>query len=452
MLILALPVLAEETLTLAVGYTDWWLTGHYLPGDDAAKAAMGLMSYVMWLIPSMFSAIAIGATALIARSVGAGDQAEARRISHQAILSGMLFAGFVTLLCYAACEPFVYLMQLKGKAAEYAIGYARIVILAIPLIMFEQVGAAILRGAGDTVTGFVAKSIVVIFNVLISASLVIGFGPMPQLGWSGIAIGTAVGHSIGGLIILTSLIAGRAGMHLRWKGLSPDYSLVRRLFRIGLPGGVDIGAILLCQFIFVRIINSLGDEAAAAHGLGIQIEALAYMPGSAFQVAAATLAGQLLGAGQPARATRSVLLCLWVAGTIMCTAGLIFYFGGHYLTSFFTGSTDSPTGQVTAELLRIAAVSQPSLAIVLVLNGALRGAGDTVWPLICSLIGFVLIRIPLGILFAYDGDLMTFGDWSIHGMGFGVYGAWYAMIIDLFVRSLLVFARFTHGGWKGTRV
>ena len=81
MLVLALPVLAEETLTLLVGYTDWWLTGHYLEGPSY-KAAMGLMAYSLWLLPSLFSAVGIGATALIARFYGAGNHADAVRVAN----------------------------------------------------------------------------------------------------------------------------------------------------------------------------------------------------------------------------------------------------------------------------------------------------------------------------------------------------------------------------------
>ncbi|MBI2481632.1 MAG: MATE family efflux transporter, partial [Planctomycetia bacterium] len=90
MLGLAMPVLAEESLTMLVGYTDWWLAGHFLAGAEY-KAAMGLMSYVLWLLPSMFAAVAIGATALIARCVGAGDREAARRVTHQALLLGSAF-------------------------------------------------------------------------------------------------------------------------------------------------------------------------------------------------------------------------------------------------------------------------------------------------------------------------------------------------------------------------
>ena len=115
---------------------------------------------------------------------------------------------------------------------------------------------------------------------------------------------------------------------------------MRRLLRIGLPGGCDVLAIITCHLIYVAIINSLGTAAAAAHGLGIQIEALAYLPGSAFHVAAATMAGQYLGAKDPRRATRSVIMACLVGGSIMSTAGLIFYFGGSLLTTFFTGSID----------------------------------------------------------------------------------------------------------------
>lgn len=451
MLVLALPVLAEETLTLLVGYTDWWLTGHYLEGPSY-KAAMGLMAYSLWLLPSLFSAVGIGATALIARFSGAGDHTDANRVANQAIVLGIVFAALGTLGLALLAGRFVTAMQLEPQAASLALQYLWILLPAIPFIMIEQIAAACLRGAGDTVSGFVAKSIVNVVNIGLSFVLVLGVGPFPQLGWQGLAIGTACGHAVGGLILLVLLIKGRSGLRLGWKDLRIDPQLMRRLLRIGLPGGCDVLAIITCHLIYVAIINSLGTAAAAAHGLGIQIEALAYLPGSAFHVAAATMAGQYLGAKDPRRATRSVMLACLVGGSIMSTAGLVFYFGGSLLTTFFTGSIDDPTGLQTTGLLRIVAFSMPSLALVMILNGALRGSGDTLWPLLFTFLGYIGVRIPGACWLAWESVEIPLVDISIAGFGLGVAGAWYAMVADVVFRSLLVVFRFWQGGWRKTKV
>ncbi len=443
---LALPVLAEQSLNVLVFYTDWWLIGHFLVGADF-KAAMGQMGYTLWLLSSLFAAAAIGATALVARYVGAGNYRVARHVTNQALLTGAVIAVAATAAAAMGGGSFFRLMQLEPEPARLATQYLSILTPAIPAIMLQEVGTACLHGAGDTLTGFLIKLVVNVINMAVSASLVIGLGPLPVLGWTGLAIGTACGHGLGGLLLLIVLVRGRAGLRIQWRQLWPDVPLIRRLLRIGLPGGIDMLAVLTCHLIYVAIINSLGTLSAAAHGLGVQIEALAYLPGHAFQVAAATIAGQYLGGGDPRRATRGVLTTLAVGGSLVTGVGVFFFFGGHLLTTFFLGDPLDPTGLLTARLLRVVALSLPSQAIATVLTGALRGAGDTFWPLVITFIGFVLVRIPGACLLAWHEIPIPGAGIYFAGFGLGVMGAWWAMVADTVVRSVLVTLRFWQGKW-----
>lgn len=444
---LAAPVLAEELLNMLVGYTDWWLTGHFLQGPPF-KAAMGLMAYALWMLPSLFSGIAIGATAMISRAVGAGDATLARRVMHQAFLAGAVVGVVATCLVARGGGEFLALMQLSPEATPLAQRYLTILVPIIPAIMIEQVAIACLRGAGDTVTGLIAKIIVNGVNVVVSTALVIGWGPFPNLGWEGLAIGTALGHAIGGLVLLTALIRGRAGLRLELSGLRPDFQLMRRLSRIGMPGGCDVLAVIACHLAYVAIINSLGTVASAAHGLGLQIESLAYLPGSAFHVAAATMAGQLLGAHDKVRATKAVSTACLLCETMMCSAGLVFFYAGDSLAAFFTGTYDPASTTGAATYLRIVSISMPALALLSVLTGALRGAGDTLFPLLITFAGLLLIRVPGACWGAYEQVAIPGTSWVIPGLGLGVVGAWYAMVADVWIRSLLVLGRFFHGGWN----
>ncbi|MCA9121014.1 MAG: MATE family efflux transporter [Planctomycetaceae bacterium] len=451
MLGLAMPVLAEESLTMLVGYTDWWLAGHFLVGPEF-KAAMGLMSYILWLLPSMFAAVAIGATALIARFIGAGDREAARRVTHQALLMGSAITLFVLAAVLLGGRSLVEAMQLDGRAADLTVRYIGLLTPVIPAIMIEQVGVACLRGAGDTVSGFVAKSIVNLVNVVVSTLLVIGPGGIPKLGWEGLAIGTACGHALGGFLVLALLIRGRAGMRLALAEMGPDWELIRRLWSIGMPGGVDVVGVLACHFVYLAIINSLGVDAAAAHGLGVQIEAMAYLPCYAFHVAASTMTGQLLGAGDPQRAERGAKQACYLGTSLLTAAALVFYFAGTWLAGFFTGDVDDPTALAAGKLLKIVAISTPPLAVVMVLTGALRGAGDTRWPLVATFLGLTAVRLPLACLFAWETISIPGIDVVVSGLSLGVAGAWWAMVIDVVLRSLLLVYRFWRGNWKAMSV
>ncbi len=451
LLILALPVLLEELLNLCVSYTDLLLCSRYLQ-DDESKAAMGLMAYVLWLLPSLFASLYIGATALIARLYGQGDRLTANRALQQSLFLGVGFAIVIILAMWFLDRQFIALMGLRGRAAELAHQYSMILIPCVPLMMIERVGIGCLHGAGDTLAGFVAKSSVALIDLGLSFALVSGFGPFPNLGFRGLAIGTTVGHCIAGLIILLVLWRGRAGLRLGSVPFKVDRELMARILRPGIPGGIDAIATLSCHLTYVAIINSISLRSAAAHTVAVVVEALAYLPGSAFQVAAGALAGQCLGDGDPKRAQRGALAAAGFAGAIMGIAALGFFFYGRELAAIFTGDFDHPTTILAGKLLAIVAISTPFLASLQVFNGALRGAGDTRFPLLVAFIGLAGLRIPLAMYFAWEAiDIPALGI-HIKGLNLGAPGAWWAMCIDVAVRASLISARFFQGGWKKVEV
>ncbi len=437
MLRLALPALAEQFLVMLVGFSDTLLTGRYL--EEQHLAAIGLMTYLLWFFHTLFQTVGIGAMAMVARYVGAGNPEMARRVTNQAVLLGTMFAAVLVIAIAMASDQLVAMMRLEGESARLATRFVRGQLPALPLIMLQGVGIYCLRGAGDMMAGLKVMGTVNLVNVAISWTLVRGAGPIPQLGWDGLVIGTCCGESVGGLMVLWFLYRGRAGLKLERRLLRPDRALIDRMLRIGIPGGADMLLMVTCHLAFLAMINHLGDLAAAAHGVAVRIESLSYLPGAAFQMAAATLAGQFLGAQEPKRAARGVMMACAVGGGIMTTAGLAFLLFANQLTQIFLDPGQTDVHDLAASLLRIVAFSQPALALAMILTGALRGSGDTRWPLAFTLIGLAGIRLPLA-------WLMT------HWLDLGVAGAWYAMVIDLYLRCLLVSGRFFHGGWKRVRV
>ena len=441
MLRLALPVVAEQVLHITVMLTDVWLTGQFLK-EAAPLAAIGLMAYAMWFAISTFEFVAMGATALVARFIGAGDRQRARVVANQAFVVGSGLAVVVTALGLYGAETYVGVMELRGEAAELAVQYLWIVLPMMPLVMIQRVGIACLRGAGDMLTVFWVMAVVNAVNVGVSCGLVMGLGPLPSLGWKGIALGTAAAYATGGLLVLAVFIVGKSGLGLSLRGLVPNPEVIRRVLRIGVPGGADMLMIICCHMWFLRIINQLGNVAAAAHGITVRIESLAFLPGAGFAMAATTLAGQLLGARQPHRAARSVWMACLTGGGVMTAMGVVFFIAGPQLVGLFVDPTGGDAGEIVgtaAYLLKIVAFAMIPLALLMILNGALRGAGDTRWPLVINLLGFLGIRIPLAYLLAW------YLEW-------GVAGAWWALLVDCFVRCGMVLYRFFHGGWKRIEV
>jgi putative MATE family efflux protein len=389
---------------------------------------------------------------LVARFAGARDASMANRVMNQSITSGFFWSIALIAIALPLAGLFPQWMGLEGTAAAAAHRYLAIEICVLPAVMVERVAVACLRGAGDMVSGLVVMAVVNLINVAASYTLCRGVGPLPELGWTGIALGTAIGHCCGAIILLTLLAGGRAGFHLRLSVMRPDFDLIRRILRIGVPGGIDVLLVSLCHLIYLRIILSLGDMAAAAHGVAIQVEALGYMPGGAFQISAATMAGQYLGARDLVRARRSVVMACAAAVAVMVAAGIVFYLAAVPLASLFLKGPSRDVIPLAADLLRIMAYAMAPLALTMVLVGALRGAGDTRWPLVLNLVGVVFFRVPLALYLAHGTIHLPLVNYTIEGAGLGVIGAWYAAVTDIIIRCILLILRFRHDAWQRIEV
>ncbi|MEC7501816.1 MAG: MATE family efflux transporter, partial [Planctomycetota bacterium] len=246
MLRFALPVLAEQLLFSLVLLTDVWLTGRFLK-EAPQLAAIGLIAYLLWFLNSLFDFVTIGATALTARFVGAQKISDARLAMNQAIVLGIILACVVTLLGFLFAEPAVQVLGLESTAAALAVRYLDYILPVVPAIMLQRVGIAALRGAGDMVTAFWVMTVVNFVNILVSCTLVIGLGPFPSLKWDGLAIGTAAAYVTGALLVLMILIRGSSGLKIEISLLKPLFSMMGRLLKIGIPGGLDVISIIGCN-------------------------------------------------------------------------------------------------------------------------------------------------------------------------------------------------------------
>ncbi len=439
-LLLGWPGLVQQLLVLIVMLYDAWLGGRSAPasGDHvAAQSAQTTAMYLGWLISSYALLVSVGSTALVARFVGAGDHASAVHVTNQSLLlAGIIgLAGSVAGLVWV--EELVALLQLEGDAAIFAVDYLRPLFAVLVFPMLGAAGIACLVGAGDTRTGLYVLAGVAVVNVPLASLFRHGWGPIPSLDFAGIAVGTAVSQVLGGLAVLVILAVGRAGLRLRLGQLRPDPGLIRRLMRISLPAGADSLLTASAQLCFLGIVNDLGATASGAHGIALRWEALAFLAGSAFGTAAMALVGQSLGAGEPDRAARSGWSAFGLCCGVMCFCGLVFVVCAPWMFELFCPHEwQRGEIEVGTPVLRLIAVAMPPLAATIVFTASLRGAGDTLVPVLFTLTGFFAIRLPLAWWLTKHTDL-------------GLTGAWLAMIADVFARGFFVLWRFASGRWRG---
>jgi Na+-driven multidrug efflux pump len=248
------------------------------------------------------------------------------------------------------------------------------------------------------------------------------------------------------------LVRGRSGLKIRWAELVPDFGLLRRLMRVSIPAGIDSLSVAVCQLWFLSLVNRLGENASAAHGIAIQWEALGYLAGGAFGTAAMTLVGQNLGARDPRRAARGAAVSFGLGAGVMIAMGIIFVIFAVPMFRLFCHEADTwPVIEEGVPVLRLIACAMPALASQIVFISALRGAGDTRVPILINWFGFLGVRIPLAYFLTRSSiDLGAIG--VVPGWNLGLLGAWIAMCIDIWVRGTIFLIRFLSGRWKKVEV
>jgi putative MATE family efflux protein len=313
----------------------------------------------------------------------------------------------------------------------------RILSIALPFSIVMFVANSCLRGAGDTLTPAITMIIVDVINMGFSGGLTYGWAGMPRLGFDGIAWGTSIAYFAGGVIQFIVLIVGRGGIRLFFHRMRPHWHNLKRLLRIGVPGGTADFLHWAANFEVVRLVNQMGVVQGNAHNIAIRIESMSYMIGFAIATAAATMVGQSLGMRRPQRAQRAALLSYAIGGGVMTLAGIGFIFFGRYPAMLF--STDPAVRDLVTKCLFITGFIQCGFAAAMVFGGALRGAGDTFYVMLLNSLSVFGIRLFGTIVVA---------RW----MHLGLDAVWIVLASELFVRGMLMFGRFVHGGWKRVKV
>lgn len=437
-LLLALPMLGELYLNFLVGFVDTFLAGRL---SKEANAAVGMATYATWLLSVLFTLVGTGAAAVVARTTGAGHRKDRNRAVNQALLLAGA-AGLATSLVAFACAPFfAAILTQTIEARVLCERYLRIDAGGYALLSLTAIGAAMLRAAGDTRTPLRVMMVVNIINVGVSVALVQGWLG-PPLGATGIAIGTLVARCCGGLIMLAVLLRGACGFRVRARLLRPHAPTLRRILRVGLPAAGDAGFMSISHLLFLWVVahTAVGEAATtnfAAHVIAMRMEALSFLPALAWATAAATLAGQHLGAGSPDLAHYSVKQAVRQGAMICGLVGLGFVLLADGVYALM--SNDASVRSVGAPAFRLLGLVQPILGAAIIYTGALRGIGDARTTMVFSAITGLGLRVPVG---------MACGIWA----GWGLIGAWCGMWADNVGRFLLVWNRFRRGGWRNVQV
>ncbi|HET6248490.1 MAG TPA: MATE family efflux transporter, partial [Tepidisphaeraceae bacterium] len=429
LLALALPVFAENALHMVVGLNDTYLANKLPHNAAAAGAAVGTVTYLLWFFNLLVSAVAAGSTAIISRAKGARHRRQANSVTGQSITVGLFMGVGVGVLMFVFARQVIESSGLSESASRFALPYLKMLSVTLPFLLTMSIASACLRGNGNTLAPAIALIVVDIVNVIFSWGLCRGIWGMPKLGFNGIALGTIIAYVVGGVLQFVVLLSGVAGLRLYWHRLLPHATMIRRLFKIGLPAGVESLLNWLANFGVIYIINRLDatNAFANAHMNAVRIESISFMTGFAFAAAAATMVGQSLGMKDPQRARQSAYLAYAMGGGAMTLIGVFFIFFGSIPARMI--SPDPHIAELTARCLFITGFIQSGFAAYAVFAGALRGAGDTFFVMLFSLVSVLFLRL-IGVIIV--GGILHKGLGAI----------WVVLAAELFCRGLLAFGRF----------
>lgn len=432
---LALPVIVANMLQSLVNVADVFLAGRLGPIEIAA---VGMGTSVRMLVLVGIMAITAGCMALAAQARGAGDDLELSRTTRQSLSLAVLLSIVLGTIGYFGAEPILRFLNSGGdpRAVELGTSYLRILFAGTVFLTLNFTINSLMQGAGDTVTPLYLSAGMNVFNVIFSYLLMFGPGPLPALGVSGVALGTVLSRALATAAGITLFYSGRNAVRILPGNYLPDLDMFRQILSIGVPSGLQGIARNAAQILVLRIVTSTaaGTFGASALAIGLQVESLAFMPGLAVSVAATSLVGRSLGAWQVEEARERGNAAVALGALIMGSLGLLLWIFATPLVRIFDPSAHPTVIAAGTSYIRINALAQPILAVAMVVNGSLRGAGDTRPPLVATIVGRWLVVVPLAYLLALP-------------LGMGVDGVWWALFAGTAVQAFYVAARWLGGKW-----
>ena len=438
---IAWPTMLTNVIGGLQGIIDHVLVGHLV--GFTGNAAIGVAWQIFLIVIIFISSLFTGMSVLVARFAGAGEEEKVDRTVYQAFITAIGISLLVMApLGYFLSPTLLDLVNAAPAVKAEALPFLRIMFLfSSGMLVFFMVGGA-LRSAGDARTPMILGIAMTVLNIVFNVILIRGLGPIPAFGTAGAAMGTVTAS---GLVALYTLIkfwrGGWVVSFRRGRGYAPDWTIIRSLFRFGLPTGIQGIAMNIGGIVMLGYIGSLAQGAAAQAVFAVsytQLFSLITWTSVGLMGAAAAVAGQNLGAGHPDRADKAVHVAARIGLFGAVFFGFFFFFFPRQLLAVF-GMNEPVVVEIGTQLLRVLSLSGLFITVALSYTGGLQGTGDPKSPLYISIVSQILV--PLGICFViqHTGTLQP-----LH--------IWVAILVGHVIRCTLSVLRFNQGKWRSIAV
>lgn len=422
---LSIPSMLAQISTVMMFFIDASMVGHL---GAEASASIGLIESTTWLIGSLLSAAATGFSVQVAHFIGANDFVKARQVFRHALICGLAFSVFLSLIGVGIHSHLPYWLGGGADIASASSGYFLIYSLVLPFVYLYHTSEMMLKSAGNMHTPSVMAVLVCICDVIFNYIFIY----ICKLGVVGAAMGTALAYICISLPNLYLSACKNRMLNLRQDHVRFHWvkEYVQRACKISIPIAIQNILMSGAQIVSTMIVAPLGNIAIAAHSFAITAESLCYMPGYGIGDAATTLVGQTHGAGRIDLCKNFAYMTVGLGMLVMALMGVIMYVFAPEMIGVL--SPVEAIRELGTTCLRIEAFAEPFFAASIVTYCVCVGAGDTFKPAAINLGTMWLVRLTL----AYGLS-----------QSYGLEGVWIAMATELTFRGILFLIRLFRGSW-----
>ena len=383
---LAWPVIGENFLETMLGIVDTLMVAQL---GTAAIAGVGTSLQVMFFIIAALSALSVGSNVLVAQAFGARKLADASRLARQTILWSVLLSVPLALLGFFFAAPVIGIFGVEPDVAQIGVEYLQVTMATVVVIIVLFIGGGALRGVGDSQTPMRVTALANIVNIFLTYALIFGVAGLPGMGAVGSAWGSFLSRLLAMALLLRVMWRGKQGVSIAGPGSwLPDLQVAASVLRIGVPAALEQLLTSAAFTIMTMIVASLGTTALAAHRIAFNALSLSFLPGFGFGIAATALVGQSVGAQEPEEGAAATSIASWWAVLWMAIMGAISFVFATPIMRLF--SQDAEVVRLGVAAIRAVALAQPFWAMIFVQSGALRGLGNTTFPLRANTTGIWL--------------------------------------------------------------
>ena len=427
---LLLPLIAEQALSVTIGLADTLMVSSV---GEAAVSGVSLVDSFNTLMIQVMSALATGGAVVTSQYIGHQEPKNAKAAAAQILFVLASFSLVVAAVVVVGRHAILrgIFGAIDADVMDYAETYFLLSALSYPFIGLYNAGAALFRAQGNSKISMLSSLVMNVINIGGNAVLIYGFG----MGVLGAALASLVSRAVSCLVVLWLL--QRPGCPLRVDGLralAPDGGLIRRILRVGIPAGIENGMFQIGKLSVSSLTSTLGTAAIAANAVANTASTFLNIPANAVGMAALTVVGQCLGAGEKEQAvyySRRLLLTAYCGAWVMNLSA--FFFADRWALSWFSLSPEA-SAMALEVMMWFNIVSLFFWPSSFTLPNILRSAGDASFTMAVSIVSMWVFRVGFCYL------------WVLR-MGGGLLSIWMGMYLDWVFRSLCFAVRFVRGRW-----